>query len=279
MLWAKRIVCGLIALLLLFGGVKLFDFSSYILQVLGACFLVLGIALCYIAVIQRMPKYNFWITLVALGLGFALFVPREFVFNKNKESDSVEKVDKIEKKSAKKEKKQHKKSTFKYSGYPKITGTIDVINANLFYINGRYVRLYGVDAPDNDQICSDAKGSSYNCGSEASSWVRGWIDDNYIDCYILKVVPKSSDIGVCMWGQYDIGESIVAAGWGIANTNETRMYVQSEIKAQNNYSGLWQGSFYTPEDWRKIKSESNNFKIKRKKGSSGLKLPNFKSLF
>lgn len=264
MLWAKRIACGIIALCLLCGGIKLFDFESYVLQIIGFCLLVLGTALCYIAVIQRMPKYNFWVTLVALGFGFALFVPRDFIASLSAPS-SDEKAETFEKKSARKEKKQRKKTEFKYSGYPKISGQIDVISANIFYIKGRYVRLYGVDAPDTDQICSDAKGSSYNCGTEAASWVRSWIDDNIIDCYILKVTPNASDIGVCMWGQYDIGEALVKSGWGIANSNETKMYVPHEMKAQKAYSGLWQGSFYTPEDWRKIKKETHNFKIKRKK--------------
>ena len=277
MLWVKRIACGIIALCLLCGGIKLLSFSSYAVQIIGFCLIVVGIALSYIAVIQRMPKYNFWITLVALGLGFALFLPRDFITNNKTEDIPEKKVEKFEKKSAKKVKKQKKQPNFKFSGYPRISGQIEVINANLFYINGRYVRLYGVDAPDNDQICSDSKESSYNCGVEAASWVRGWIDDNIIDCYILKVTPNATDIGVCVWGNFDIGEALVGSGWGIANTNETNMYVAQEEKARKSLSGLWQGSFYTPEDWRKIKKDTHNFKIKRRKSMGGFF--NFKSLF
>ena len=70
-----------------------------------------------------------------------------------------------------------------------------------FYIGGRYVRLFGVDAPDNDQICSDANGSSYNCGEEAASWVRGWIDNNPIDCYLLKIEPNGQDFGYMRLGR------------------------------------------------------------------------------
>ena len=277
MRWVKRIVCGIIALCLLCGGIKLFSFNSYVLQIIAFCLIIMGIALSYIAIIQRMPKYNFWITLVALGLGFALFAPNNFIINNTKKIPNKPNKS-FEKKSAINEKKINKKSPeFKFAGYPKISGQIDVINANLFYINGRYVRLYGVDSPDNDQICSDARESSYNCGEEAVSWVRNWIDDNYIDCYLLKVTPNATDIGVCVWGQYDIGEAIVKSGWGLANTDETKMYAHQEAKARKSLSGLWQGSFYTPEDWRKIKKDTHNFKIKRKKSFGSFF--NFGSLF
>lgn len=292
-LWFKRIICGIVALLVLVGGVMLIKSEHQVLQAFGFCLFIVGLALSYIAIMQKVPNYSFWITIIALGLAYALYAPKFFeeetvqvasneikenVEVKPQEEKKVEEekaIEETKEKTQTTEKVQHKKKAregFDFSGYPKLTGPINVIHANVFYINGRYVRLFGLDAPDNDQICSDIGGSSYNCGQEAVSWVRSWIDDNPIDCYLLEINPNGRDVAVCMWGEYDIGAGLVGAGWAIANTNETTLYKPYETKARSSMSGLWQGTFYNPSDWRKIKSEKNNFTIRRKtrkkKGSS-----------
>ena len=107
-------------------------------------------------------------------------------------------------------------------------------------------------------------------------YVLNSFDDNNIDCYLLKVNPKGQDLATCVWGDYDIGAALVGAGWAIANTSETDIYAPYEAKAQSELSGLWQGSFYSPEDWRNIKRDTNNFTIKRRSKGGFF---NFKSLF
>ena len=276
MLWAKRLVCGIVALLIGGIGFYLITINTQIWQAIGFCLFIIGLALGYIAITQKLPKYNFWITLIAVGLCYALYAT-----NNDSTSDSDikhTKKDVVVKKesSVNKPRKRSKKSESKLSSFPKITGRIEIIHANIFYISGRYVRLFGVDAPDNDQICSDINGSSYNCGQEAISWLRGWIDDNHVDCYLQKVNPNGYDLATCVWGEYDIGAALVASGWAIANTSETNIYAPYEAKAQSKLSGLWQGSFYSPEDWREIKKDKNNFKLKRRSKGG---LFNFKSLF
>lgn len=276
MIWVKRIVCGVVALsLILFGG-YLTSSDTQIIQAIGFCLFVGGLALMYIAIMQRFPNYNFWVTLVAIGFGLALFMPKQFVDEKNTETPETKSVEVKKKELLEKKEEEKNKMKSWLEKYPKITGSINVIHANVFYISGRYVRLYGVDAPDNDQICSNARGSSYNCGQEAVSWVRGWIDNNPIDCYLLQVNPNGQDVATCVWGEYDIGAGLVGAGWAIANTNETKIYAPYEAMAQGNASGLWEGTFYSPQDWRDIKSERNNFKIKRRSKGGWF---NFNSLF
>lgn len=280
MFWIKRFFCGLLALFIIVWGAVMTNDSQSIWQIIGFLIFVAGITLGYIAVKQTMPRYNFWITLIAIGLAYCLLINKnESLLNKNKseESSPIEKTS--VKRLVKKKHKQRKKSGFNLQAYPKISGSATVIHAHVFYIAGRYIRLYGVDAPDNDQLCADAAGSSYNCGEVAASWVRNWIDKNIIDCYILKVEPKGLDLATCVWGNYDIGAGLVGAGWGLANTRETSIYKPYEIKAQSESSGLWQGTFYTPADWRDIKQRSNDFTIKRRTVSKSGDLFNFGSWF
>lgn len=279
MLWLKRIACGIVALVLIFAGVSLIQSLQQLWQALGFCFFVGGLSLAHIAIMQQLPKYNFWITLIACGLAYALYMTRYTPTNASTEIATLQlehelaeskpvmgKEDAVIKKQKKKKKP---KPAFNLAEYPKISGSATVLRANVFYIGGRYIRLFGVDAPDSDQICSDFVGSSYNCGEEAASWVRGWIDKNPIDCYLLKVNPNGQDLATCVWGEYDIGAALVGTGWALANTKETDIYRPYEAKAKAEGSGLWQGTFFAPEDWRDIKRHRNDFTIKRTTVSKG----------
>ena len=73
MLWVKRIVCGIVALVLIICSIKLFQTNEQAWQALGCCLLISGITLAHIAIFQQLPKYNFWITLIAIGLAFILY--------------------------------------------------------------------------------------------------------------------------------------------------------------------------------------------------------------
>ena len=267
MLWVKRLVCGIVALMLIVFGVTLLGNFGFWRILFGMLFLLSGITLSYIAIMQGVPKYSFWITLVAIVLSIALY-KSHFPTNNTLETSSQNTKEEVITKTIKK--------SNPLDAYPKISGSATFLSANILYVGGRYIRLFGVDAPDVDQICSDSFEASYNCGEEAVSWIRNWVDKNYIDCYLLKISPKGQDLATCIWGEYDIGAALVKSGWAVANRKETDIYVPYQVKAQSEQSGLWQGTFYLPEDWRTIKKDRNNFKIKR---SFNKKIVNFKSWF
>lgn len=276
MLGFKRLICGFFAVILAFVGISFVELSEPLWFGIGICLLVLGATLGYIAIMQNTPKYSFWITIVAIGLTYFLvdLSTKETSVNTEKtevsdEAENVKKKKIASKKKVIKKKENKGKASFKLASYPKITGSANIIHAHIFYIGGRYIRLFGIDAPDSDQICSDSRGSTYNCGEQAISWLRSWIDTNPIDCYILKVSPNGYDLATCVWGEYDIGAALVEAGWALANKNESDIYVPYEVKAQSESSGLWQGTFYSPKDWRDIKNSKNDFTIRKKNVSKG----------
>ena len=285
----KRFFCGLIALVLLACGGMLLNSPSLSKIVISGIFLVGGATLGHVSIRQTMPGYSFWITLVAIALAYALFSSKintnvveeatDDSIRPSHQQDFQNKQKSEPKVLSQKMKRKRKATGFNLSAYPRVSGSATVIHAHVFYVGGRYVRLFGVDAPDNDQICSSATGSSYNCGEEAASWMRSWIDKNQIDCYLLKVDPQGQDLATCVWGEYDIGAGLVGSGWGIANTRETHIYEPYQAKAQSLSSGLWQGSFYNPEDWRDIKRSRNNFKIQRRRSSKNGGFFNFGSWF
>lgn len=267
MFWVKRLLCGLSALIFVALGFTTIGSAQQVLSVLGFGSLIGGLVLGHITIKQTLPSYNFWITFVAICLAYMLFIRGngsdfEEQADLSEPQEEEENVDEeLEDNDIQVKKEKKKKGAVNLSAYPRISGSITAVSANIFYISGRYVRLYGVDAPDTDQLCSDSNGNSYNCGEVAVSWIRNWIDKNPIDCYLLKIEPNGQDLATCIWGDYDIGAALVGAGWGIANTKETNIYKPYEIKAKSESAGLWQGTFYSPEDWRDIKRHKNDFTV------------------
>ena len=159
---------------------------------------------------------------------------------------------------------------FNPNDYPVVYGSVRVINADTFEMYGSYFRLFGVDAPESNQTCSDRQGRAYNCGREAARWLRNWIEDNELECHVIKQDTKGNMIGTCAYGQYDIGAALVNAGWAVADTKYTDAYYPYEIQAQENRRGLWKGSFYRPADWRKMQSRKPKVKIIRKSKKKGM---------
>ena len=130
---------------------------------------------------------------------------------------------------------------FNPQALPSFTSPARVINGDTLQIQGRYFKLYGIDAPEANQTCADKTGRSYNCGRQAALWLKGWIGDNPLDCRIMQQDKKGNMVGTCALGEYDLGAALVNAGWAVAYTKYTDIYVPYEQQAQLNGNGLWQG--------------------------------------
>jgi|GEM_PF-258516 len=155
---------------------------------------------------------------------------------------------------------------FNPNNYPAVYGIARVINGSTLEMRGRYIKIYGIDAPDSNQTCSDSKGRSYACGQESARWLKGWISGYELECRVIQQDGRGNMVATCALGQYDIGAALVNAGWAVANIKTTNIYVPYEQQAQAAGRGLWQGSFYKPWDWREIQSKKPKIKVIAPKG-------------
>ena len=144
---------------------------------------------------------------------------------------------------------------------PVIYSNVRVASGDTLIINGRYLRIFGIDAPESNQTCADSMGQSYHCGQQSASWLRSWLQDNEVECRILKQDANGNMIGICFLGEYDIGAAIVNAGWAVVYADHSSIYAPYQLQAQKNKNGLWQGKFYMPWDWRKIQTRKPKIKI------------------
>lgn len=154
---------------------------------------------------------------------------------------------------------------FDMNSLPTFRSSAKVMNGDTLQIQGRYFKLYGIDAPEISQTCADKSGRSYNCGRQAALWLKGWIGDNPIVCHIMQQDEKGNMVGTCSLGQYDLGAALVNAGWAVAYTKYTDIYLPYQQQAQRNGHGLWQGKFYMPEDWRALQAQKPKIKVVKPK--------------
>lgn len=150
---------------------------------------------------------------------------------------------------------------FNPSNYPAIYSPARVVSGDTLIIGGRYFRLFGIDAPENNQTCADSTGRPYRCGQQAAAWLRSWLQDNELECRVMQEDANGNMLGVCSLGAYDLGAALVNAGWAVVYDKHSTIYAPYQIQAQNNARGLWQGEFYMPWDWRKIQARKPKIKI------------------
>lgn len=170
-----------------------------------------------------------------------------------------------------KQQKKKQEDAFNPLKYPAIEGVSSVVKGDVLTLSGQVVKLFGVASPDISQTCADSHGRGYRCGQQSISWLSGWLANNHIKCHILGQDNRGVLTGVCLLGQYDIGAAIVNAGWAVADTRQTKIYAMYQEQASQNRRGLWQGKFYMPWDWEKIKARKANIKIIKPKNENGRK--------
>lgn len=155
---------------------------------------------------------------------------------------------------------------------PSFSSQVSVVTADTLNAQGHYIKLYGIAAPSITQTCANRRGESYYCGKQAALWLQSWLTTNPVTCRVMSE-KDGKMLAVCSLGQYDIGAALVNAGWAVADTRETEVYVPYEQNAQNNRDGLWQGKFYKPWDWEAIQHRKPQYKIVKPRN------PNRRSFF
>ena len=140
------------------------------------------------------------------------------------------------------------------------TGSISAIRTgSRFVVGDLEISLYGVDAPDAEQVCSDKRGRPYNCGQEAIRQLRRFTGATPLDCKIKARGQQGANLAyaVCNIDNNDIGVAMVSSGWAVSLPEVTSVYVPYEEVAKSSHSGMWGGQFYRPAEWRMREAAEN----------------------
>lgn len=149
---------------------------------------------------------------------------------------------------------------------PMIIGRVESIaSGDQFRVGPHWIRLFGIDAPEINQTCTDQNNRAYNCGYTVARKLKELLGNDEVVCNIIQMDPQGNVVATCSIGEFDLGAAMVEAGWAVALRNVTPVYVPYEESAKQKKTGLWAGKFYMPWDWiaqqQQLEKEKSNVRV------------------
>ena len=145
-----------------------------------------------------------------------------------------------------------------------IRGKPIIIDGDTIKIANERIRLYGIDAPEKNQICIGLSGESYNCGLSSTRFLKVLINNSTkVECSYTNLDRYGRIIGKCI--SYTKIENkkdepfplplnywMVVSGHAVEYKRYSRgEYSKAEKTAKKEKKGLWKGEFDRPEKWRR----------------------------
>jgi Micrococcal nuclease (thermonuclease) homologs len=130
-----------------------------------------------------------------------------------------------------------------------VVSVVTAIDGDTIDLNGKRVRLHGIDAPEKGQPCS-RNGVAYDCGLAATDQLQFILSGERLQCEKKSSDRWGREIAICRVGATDIGRQMVRQGWAVAYREYSTDYVEDELFARDNSLGMWAKEFVIPKDWR-----------------------------
>lgn len=129
---------------------------------------------------------------------------------------------------------------------------VRVIDGDSFKAGEEEFRIYGIDAPEYRQTCSDEQLQLWNCGKVARNGLEAILRKEKYFCAVhardqfgRTVVKCTSDRGA------DLGAQLTQRGLAASGQHfDEVIYPVEERMAQNAKRGVWRGDFLRPDIWR-----------------------------
>ncbi len=132
---------------------------------------------------------------------------------------------------------------------PENVQQIHVIDGDTLDVDGRRIRLHGIDAPERGQPCTK-NGESFDCGEASKQHLTYLLTGEKLICNGRSRDKWGRDVATCMTGTEDVAALMVRHGWAVAYTEYSKDYVEDEQFARTNGMGLWAKDFVLPKEWR-----------------------------
>lgn len=127
-----------------------------------------------------------------------------------------------------------------------VSGTVRLVDGDSFFIDGREVRLVGIDAPEGPQTCT-RDGRQWPCGEESRRTLQRLIGGQRVSCRATEADQHGRLLGVCAAGEVELNREMVRSGYALAYGR----YEAEERDAKAGRRGVWSGEFQRPRDWRR----------------------------
>lgn len=134
-------------------------------------------------------------------------------------------------------------------------GRASVIDGDTIEIHGRRIRLWGIDAPESDQLCRDDDSQFYRCGQKAALALAALFEAirRPVICSSTGQDRYGRTIAVCHLGSPgpDIAQWLVSKGFALDWPQYSKgKYQVAQQEARQAGRGIWSGSFVEPWKYR-----------------------------
>jgi endonuclease YncB( thermonuclease family) len=131
-----------------------------------------------------------------------------------------------------------------------ISGVPRIVDGDTVQIAATKIRLSGIDAPETDQLCLDAKALRWSCGIAARDELVRHAGDKPWTCHVTGTDRYGRSLASCEVGGENIEQWMVRSGWALSFVRYSHLYDADEEAARGARSGIWAGAFIAPWDWR-----------------------------
>jgi endonuclease YncB( thermonuclease family) len=128
----------------------------------------------------------------------------------------------------------------------RVAGRAHVADGDSLEIDGRRMRLEGLDAPELAQVCRRAD-APYPCGRASRQRLVDLIGQGPLECTGRSRDRYDRLLVRCRVPAGDVGAILVREGWAVGYGG----YRREEAEARAARRGLWNGSFDAPDLWRR----------------------------
>lgn len=132
-------------------------------------------------------------------------------------------------------------------------GTVRVIDADTFDVGGERVRLFGIDAPEQDQTCRKSDGQVWDCGKWAADQARLRYGGQRARCTRVDTDRYGRTVARCVVNGGDVGREMVRDGLAFAYARYSKDYVADERRAAASRMGLHASQMQSPAAFRAAK--------------------------
>jgi endonuclease YncB( thermonuclease family) len=121
-----------------------------------------------------------------------------------------------------------------------------VVDGDTLKLNGTTYRLWGMDAPETQQLCTDG----WPAGRAALSFLRDLTRDKTVVCVAKTTDRYGRSVAICHADGVDLSASMVAAGMALAFVRYSSDYVQQEAAARAARLGVHAHDCAAAWEWR-----------------------------
>ena len=131
-------------------------------------------------------------------------------------------------------------------------GELKIVDGDTIHLDGHKIRFSGIDTPEINQMCKKDE-TDIPCGEMAKELLIKKIGNAIPNCILEDKDQYGRMLGECYIEEESLSSYLVREGFAFAYTKYSKKFVEDELFAIKNKSGMWSMDFIFPWDFRKNK--------------------------